>query len=194
MGHDEDVLIWESTRSKVFLHNHNGVQTVKKVYMFKEDLENEKRIYELLSEKNMLQMPEMISYGENYLILNYIQGRILREYINDSAYRDIHSFLCSNSGSAIKIKEQLICIVDNLHNLGVVHGNLKQSQFIVDNEENIFLIDYAGSCTSEAPYYFAYKKYDNSVIKSYFTGKKASRPSRISLKISKIKRWIFDLF
>lgn len=194
MRRNFSVLLWEATRSKVFLGEIDGVPVAKKVYTFQADLDNELWVYDFLHKCGMEHIPRVISSGRDCIYLEYIEGRILRKFISNSGYEDIYPYIKSGSVAAERIKDQLISIVRRLHEKGIAHGNLKQSQFIVDKTNSLYLLDFAGSIHKDDRNYEVYRKYDDRVIASYLTGAPSWRPSKLDFYVADIKKWTLSLF
>jgi len=183
-------IIWNGSRSEVSMFICGDQMCVKKKYVFHDDLKNEKNIYNILHEKGMRNIPRLIDSGPDYIILSYIEGDILRNVVKNSGFDDICSFFGSGSDRARDIRDQMITIINDLHKMGMAHGNIKQSQFIVDKNNALYIFDFAQSALKGAPFYELFAKYDNDVLESYLTGKKARRPSKSDFYSAKIKKWL----
>lgn len=95
-------------------------------------LENE---YKKLQKLSLKEIPKVIKYGKNFLILEYKEGINLKEakkkaILNWNEVRNIFLYLLN--------------LVDELHKNGVIHGDIKPENIIYNSGE-IYLIDFGSA-------------------------------------------------
>ncbi len=185
MTKESSTLIWQSSKSTVYLELAHGEKTIRKTYKLQEDLSNELAIYNILS-KTSLNTPKVISHDKGHLFLSYIDGKTLRDFVDSRTQKGIFYYLCTETTESNHIREQLLETVKKLHENGIAHGNLKQSQFIIDNQNTIYILDFADSVTVGHPYFTLFKKYDLDVLRSYLKGVPARRPSKPAFFLARL--------
>lgn len=140
---------------------------------FKRQYEDAKKMFErechihqkistfpLEQRSNIVQFLECFEENNTkYLVLEYISGVDLNHYIK------------SKSGLSFKaIAKEIIVAVMQIHNMGIIHKDLKPSNFIVGEDHKIYVIDFG---IAE----FAEKQQDDSTI---FVSKAFSAPELYS--------------
>ena len=123
--------------SKVFRVEEINTNKIYAAKIFEKNkyFNNEKQILELLKGKNVPNMINIITGGEissekKYLILEYAQKGDLSRFININPLKEIHAKLLFK-----KIAE----IVQNLHNNGVYHRDIKTENILLDEKFNLFI-------------------------------------------------------
>ena len=93
-------------------------------------MDNEKkRLYKI---KHLKNVSHIIGYQDNSLFLNKIQGQDLYYYLSSLNEYDVQN-----------IAYKLLNIVKNLHNINIVHGDIKIENIMYDtNSGDITLIDF----------------------------------------------------
>ncbi|MEM1988933.1 MAG: KEOPS complex kinase/ATPase Bud32 [Candidatus Woesearchaeota archaeon] len=84
--------------------------------------------------ENKIKVPKVIEYNKNTIIMEYIEGIKLRDYLNEQNYKEI-----------IKKVGQIVSI---LHENDIIHQDLTTSNMIFKNDE-IYLIDFGLSFISK---------------------------------------------
>ncbi|MBD5088265.1 MAG: serine/threonine protein kinase [Clostridiales bacterium] len=140
---------------------------------FKRQYEDAKKMFErechihqkistfpLKQRRNIVQFLECFEENNTkYLVLEYISGEDLNHYIK------------SKSGLSFKaIAKEIILAVMQIHNMGIIHKDLKPSNLIVGEDHKIYVIDFG---IAE----FAEKQQDDSTI---FVSKAFSAPELYS--------------
>lgn len=128
----------------------------------KKIFERECKIHQRISMLPFKQRSNIVQYFEcfeenntKYLVLEYILGVDLNHYIK------------SNSGLQFKeIAREILFAIMQIHNIGIIHKDLKPSNLIVGEDHKIYVIDFG---VAE----FAEKKQDDSTI---FVSKAFSAP------------------
>lgn len=72
-----------------------------------------------------------------FIVLNYIEGKSLRSFINDNAPLPLNK--------ALSIADQLVELVDYLHAHGVCHRDLKPENIIIGSSGELHIIDFGSS-------------------------------------------------
>ena len=136
--------------SKVFRVEEINTNKIYAAKIFEENnyfnyFKNEKQILELLKDKNVPNIINIITGGEissekKYLILEYAQKGDLSRFININPLKEIHAKLLFK-----KIAE----IVQNLHNNGVYHRDIKTENILLDEKFNLFISDFGFSTTEK---------------------------------------------
>jgi serine/threonine protein kinase len=133
--------------SKVFRVEEINTNKIYAAKIFEKNkyFNNEKQILELLKGKNVPNMINIITGGEissekKYLILEYAQKGDLSRFININPLKEIHAKLLFK-----KIAE----IVQNLHNNGVYHRDIKTENILLDEKFNLFISDFGFSTTEK---------------------------------------------
>lgn len=119
------VLSQYSKRAKVELIDFNGVKAVKKTFkpMCEKFLANEIEAYTIF--RGVLPIPKLLETGDNYIITSYIEGsRPLGNRIS------------------IKILKKCLKILRHLYDEGYSLLDFKPGNFLIDNNKNIYLIDF----------------------------------------------------
>jgi len=93
-------------------------------------------ILKKLRHKNIIQLYETIRSNRNiYLIMEYIDGKDLFEYISQKKRLD--------ETTASSFYLQLISAIEYIHKKGVVHRDIKPENILLDKyHENITLVDF----------------------------------------------------
>lgn len=119
---------FDSKKNKVFLVERNNEKIVKKVFSTKESFEKELSILTLLQGSNV---PKLISFKENEILMEYIEGKTL-----------LDSLLCSEIDDIEIVAELLIeCINSNYKTLNAYPNDLNFRNFIIKNN-TCFAIDF----------------------------------------------------
>ncbi|MEM4396714.1 MAG: KEOPS complex kinase/ATPase Bud32 [Candidatus Woesearchaeota archaeon] len=84
--------------------------------------------------ENKIKVPKVIEYNKNIIIMEYIEGIKLRDYLNEQNYKEI-----------IKKVGQIVSI---LHENDIIHQDLTTSNMIF-KEDEIYLIDFGLSFISK---------------------------------------------
>ena len=114
-----------SKRAKVELISYHDKKAVKKTFKPTCEffLENEIKAYTML--KDIINIPELLEVGHNFLITSYIEGS-------------------HNLGKRITLKrlKQCLEILRKIYDLGYSLLDFKPGNFLIDTNGNIFLIDF----------------------------------------------------
>lgn len=94
---------------------------------------------EILKKLNHPQIPKLIDYfedkGEFYLVEEYIEGKTLRH--------ELPSGKCWTEVATIKLLLEGLGILKDIHNLGIIHRDIKPDNFIRRQEDQkLVLIDF----------------------------------------------------
>ena len=95
--------------------------------LIKSRTKKEAKILNYLREKS-LKVPKILKVEDNKIFMEKITGISLKNCLNDS--------------NQSKYMEEVGKIIARMHNLDVVHGDLTTLNFILDNEDKIFVIDF----------------------------------------------------
>jgi len=137
-------LIQKGAEAELFLDEWHGLKVVRKVRRPKRyrasslDLEIRQTrtaheawmIHEAKKAGVSTPLIYLVDLETNEIIMQYIEGRRLRELI-ENADSNVRTRLCRGLGEA----------VGKLHNSGIIHGDLTTSNVIIDGSK-IFLIDF----------------------------------------------------
>ena len=136
------LIIAQGAEAKLFLEDGDILKNrFKKTYRIKE-IDDKLRGFRTRREAKILQklaainfpVPKLINNdGEKNLIIEKIDGKLLKDVLNDSGYKN----LCAEIGRKIAI----------LHNNSIIHGDLTTSNMILNKE--IYFIDFALSFFSD---------------------------------------------
>lgn len=131
-------IIKECFPKKIVIRDKNFVFTEKNKKIFeglKNNFKNEFKISKkLININGIYKIKEYIEEnGTIYIIVNYITGNTLKEYIinNNLEFNEI-----------INIFMKIVKIMKNVHDRGVLHLDLKPSNIIIDNKKNVNIIDF----------------------------------------------------
>ena len=136
------LIIAQGAEAKLFLEDGDILKNrFKKTYRIKE-IDDKLRGFRTRREAKILQklaainfpVPKLINNdGEKNLIIEKIDGKLLKDVLNDSGYKN----LCAEIGRKIAI----------LHNNSIIHGDLTTSNMILNKE--IYFIDFGLSFFSD---------------------------------------------
>ncbi len=94
--------------------------------------------------------------GDTYLVMDYIEGSLLHDYqvsqFDSAIWWSLHP---EKKKGLLHYLEQILQIVDALHNRGIIHRDITPANFIVDQQGKLWLIDmelsYGKMYFNEAP-------------------------------------------
>ncbi|HNV44508.1 MAG TPA: hypothetical protein PKH20_07140, partial [Exilispira sp.] len=124
------------------------------------------RVYEI-GKINNIDNSELSS---NYIFytLDYIEGKTLKEILNEKSDEDNFENKKSNNDNIANIKQRLFVklasIIKNMHILGYAHGNLKSDNIIVSKERLLFFIDMEGGTKFDKDMNFLENLMDKNII------------------------------
>lgn len=78
--------------------------------------------------------------GTVYLILEYCEGKTLKEYILEEDLTEIE---------IMKIFEEIMEVIEEIHSKDVIHRDIKPSNIIIDKNRNVKIIDFGSAITKE---------------------------------------------
>ena len=113
--------------------------------MNKKRVNNENKI---LQKFNELQIPSpKVYYCQRLdIIMEYIEGKTLKNYINDSYNKEENNYSCE----CFQVMRKLGNLIATIHKKGYIHGDLTTSNFMIRNETNeIIIIDFGLTSVSE---------------------------------------------
>ena len=106
----------------------------------KSKLEREIKILKLLRHNNIVHLYNVIETSTNlYLIMEYIKGIELFEYINEKHYL--------TEVEACKFYQQIISGIEYLGKIKVVHRDIKPENLLISNKDTIKIVDFGLSNT-----------------------------------------------
>jgi diguanylate cyclase (GGDEF)-like protein len=110
--------------------------------------------------------------SSNYIFytMDYIEGKTLKEILNEKSEEDNFKNKKSNNNTIISIKQRLFIklasIIKNMHILGYAHGNLKSDNIIVSKEQLLFFIDMKGGSECDKDINFLENLMDKDIIEN----------------------------
>lgn len=102
-----------------------------KIYVDEEDAENEKKAYNAV--KELAFVPKVFETGRNYMIIEYLMGPDLREYLNQKRFLPM------------AITEQILLVTKAMKRVGFTRIKNKLHHFIVTENEVLKAIDFANA-------------------------------------------------
>ena len=78
--------------------------------------------------------------GTVYLILEYCEGKTLKEYILEEDLTEIE---------VMKIFEEIMEVIEEIHSKDVIHRDIKPSNIIIDKNKNVKIIDFGSAIIKE---------------------------------------------
>jgi putative serine/threonine protein kinase len=130
----------------------------------RESMYEEAKILEMLKNKNIA--PELFAYSKNFIVMEYLEGRNIDEFIMNA-----------NSIELIKAIKKLIehCII--LDKLGIDHGDLSNaSDHVIVYDDEVRIIDFESASLNRKPqnltsiisYLFLSKKpFSNKLLEAF---------------------------
>lgn len=118
-------------RVELIEHVSDRSRLIKRTYY-----EDRREIFSLLLRANpphVAQIKAMIFDVDTILLEEYIEGQSLKEYL-------LHTSLSSKEAS--RIMSELLCAVSGIHNLGIIHRDIKPDNVLIDKSGHVFLIDF----------------------------------------------------
>ncbi|WP_406614412.1 serine/threonine-protein kinase [Mycoplasma corogypsi] len=120
------------------------------------------------SEVNLLKqiksqyVPKVFEYyaneDERYYVMEYIKGITLEDHIRT------HGYL--NTKQLVFYAKQLASVVEEIHNLNIIHRDIKSSNIIVSDSSKIYLIDFGISLSDDSQ---RYTKTNAVICSPYYT-------------------------
>ena len=104
----------------------------EKCFYLKQEFKKEQEILNFLNVKNI---PKIISKSNTHILLDYIEGYSLKEYIKNVKL---------SIDEILEITYKLLKIVEEIHNQMIIHGDIKPSNIIYDGLD-IYLIDFGAA-------------------------------------------------
>jgi predicted Ser/Thr protein kinase len=95
----------------------------------KERIHNEIKIQKLASELRIA--PKILSYTDDYIIMEYINGSTLDKYLNGDKGHKYET-----------IKKKLQGTIDKMHKYGIKHNDLIGPNIMIDTNGKIYIIDF----------------------------------------------------
>ena len=100
-----------------------------------ERFRNELKLARKIKHKNVCQMFDLGEIDSTYFItMEYVPGKNLRSFIKRSRHLEI--------GSAVSLAVQICEGMAAAHQLGVIHRDLKSSNIMIDNKDDIRIMDF----------------------------------------------------
>ena len=153
---------YNSINNYKLLKNNNNYYFLKQVVNndidYMESLNNE---ISFLKHNKIQNIPEIIDYKKDeYIIYKYIRGKVLNDYENISLVE------------SLKIISKISNILNDIHLLGYIHGDINKNNIIYNNGE-VYLIDFGSVIKYGEEPKFGY--YDSSspefITKGYIDNK-----------------------
>lgn len=96
--------------------------------------------------KGMLFLPELIECfshgGDSYLAYEYIEGSSLAECVVQLSDNNVWKYMgIDNKRKIIGYLLQILQGIENLHSAGIVHRDINCGNFLITNDEKVYLID-----------------------------------------------------
>ena len=126
-------IIYQNKNKTIYLIHRDNQKLILKQFLKSDSLmmlKNEENILKNIESLNI--SPKLIeaNYQNNYLIMNYINGCELNKYPYSSFNNKIEIFL------------KVIEAVKKLHSKNIIHCDLKPSNILIDENDEIKIIDY----------------------------------------------------
>lgn len=122
---------------------------VKKLFTHKNDKENVKRFFREAQISAKLQHDNIVSIydfyeedGECYLIMEFVEGETLSEFINS---KDL------NIQESLEIMESICSAVQHAHELNIIHRDLKPANILINLEGKVKITDFGIARLMEEP-------------------------------------------
>lgn len=134
----------ELDKSISFLLDETGKKKyVKKVVNLVDIYYNEIRILTLLKNANINYVPKIVDHYIEFLHQNTINNHIIiYEYIEGVDLYDYTDKYELSTHDKTYIAFQLIDIVYQIHKLGIIHRDIKLENFVVSDDNKVYLIDF----------------------------------------------------
>ena len=122
--------------------NHKNILKFYGYFKDKEKKDKYKEIYEEINKKSnkKINLDNIFEDKEIFcLVMEYAKNGSLESYYEDykNRFKDKEHFLPLNEKLIIKIFKQLLNGVNYLHSKGVIHGNIKTNNILLDEKNNI---------------------------------------------------------
>ena len=126
-------IIYQNKNKTIYLIHRDNQKLILKQFLKSDSLmmlKNEENILKNIESLNI--SPKLIeaNHQNNYLIMNYINGYELNKYPYSSFNKKIEIFL------------KVIEAVKKLHSKNIIHCDLKPSNILIDENDEIKIIDY----------------------------------------------------
>jgi len=119
------------------LNRHVAIKSLKKKYLNKhgqEPLINEAKVLARLSHPNIVTLYELLETDDaNHLVMEYVNGISLSERLKAGPF-SLDEFLT--------IADKIICALSAAHEKGIVHGDIKPNNIVLDQAGIPYLVDF----------------------------------------------------
>lgn len=106
-----------------------------KDFKFRKRFQNESRAIAMLSNKNIVEVSDVSFSGEyNYIVMEYIKGRTLKEIIEEKAPFSI--------SEAISYGGQILGALKHAHDKGIIHRDVKPQNIMVLDDGTVKVTDF----------------------------------------------------
>jgi eukaryotic-like serine/threonine-protein kinase len=105
-------------------------------------LRHEAEIGSILDHPGLVKVLSDHGLSHRYMVMEWVDGRLLREIMDNER--------TLASERSIRIALAICDVLEYIHNRGIVHGDLKPDNVMVDRREGVKLIDFGIACEASA--------------------------------------------